>query len=308
MRSGSDSIPDAEPACAGSSSQTVAKLFDSYFRGKKLILVSNREPYVHQRTRGTEKVKEPIGGLTRALDPVMKSLGGTWIAWGSGNADQEHSDDRGRERVPPFFPSYTLRRVWLSRDEVSSYYYGFSNQVLWPLFHYMTDKVRLQRKFWRGYQSVNSKFSAAVSDELESAGGVVWLQDYHLALGPREVRKAFPKAVLTQFWHIPWVSPDVLRVIPQAEDLLDGLLANDMLTFHTPQFASNFLDACDQLIDCKVDYERGVVESGGRSCHVNSVPISIDFSDFNDYASSERAAGSTSDSSRSSISRAARLP
>lgn len=289
MSSGSDSTSGSEHECTGCNSHTVAELFRDYFRGKKLILVSNREPYIHLRTKGTEKVKEPIGGLTKALDPVMKALGGTWVAWGSGNADREHSDNKDCERVPSFSPAYTLRRVWLSRDDVKNYYYGFSNQVMWPLFHYMTEKVRIRRQFWRSYQSVNRKFSSAVSEELESAGGIVWLQDYHLALCPRDVRKAFPNALITQFWHIPWVSPDVLRVIPQAKVLLDGLLANDMLTFHTPQFTGNFLDACEQLVECKVDFETGIVTAGGRSCHVNSVPISIDFAEFNDYAASERS-------------------
>jgi trehalose 6-phosphate synthase/phosphatase len=275
--------------CVNSNADSAASLFRKAFSNRRLILASNREPYIHQRTKGGDRIKEPIGGLTSSLDPVMTALGGTWIAWGSGNIDREFSDGYGRERVPPFNPSYTLKRVWLSDDEVNHYYYGFSNQVLWPLFHYMTDKVRLRRKFWNHYRNVNEKFGRAIVEELGAEKGVVWLQDYHLALCPQIIRSAAPNALITQFWHIPWVAPEVLRVIPTAEELLEGLLANDMMTFHTPRYTHNFLEACDRFLDCEVDFDRGIVTHRGHRCHVTSVPISIDAEEFNNYASSNRS-------------------
>lgn len=267
----------------------VAEYFRQNFLDARLILVSNREPYIHLHTKSGEKIREPIGGLTKALDPVMQAVGGTWVAWGSGNADRKYSDENDREPVPPFAPSYTLRRVWLERSVVRGYYYGFSNQVLWPLFHNMLEKVRLRRWYWTSYERVNRGFARTVGEEVKAGPSVVWLQDYHLATCPRTIRRNNPDAILTQFWHIPWVAPEVLQALPQARDLLEGLLANDLLAFHTPQFSNHFLEACDRMINCRVDFDKGEVLHEDRICHVCSVPISIDVEDMENYAASERS-------------------
>ena len=267
----------------------VADCFNISFPGQKLILVSNREPYIHLKTKTGEKIREPIGGLTKALDPVMQAVGGTWVAWGSGNSDRAHSDENDRELVPPFDHRYTLRRVWMERSEVRGAYHGFSNQVLWPLFHNMLEKVRLRRWFWHTYERINRRFAATVLSEIPKDKAVIWLQDYHLALCARSIRRNRPDAVLTQFWHIPWVSHEVLQALPQARELLEGLLANDVLAFHTPQFCLSFLEACELMVQCDVDYEDGTVTHNDGVCHVCPVPISIDVGDMESYAASERS-------------------
>ena len=277
------------PLKTSDTSEFVANYFRENFFGLNLLLASNREPYVHQRLKGVLKTKEPVGGLTRALDPVMRAIGGTWVAWGSGNADREKSDEEGREPVPPLNPKYTLRRIWLEPNDLRAYYYGFSNQVLWPLFHNMLEKVRFRRWFWKHYVHVNRKFATILIEELAKAPSLLWIHDYHLALCPAMVRKVLPQTIITQFWHIPWVASEVLRALPQASDLLSSLLANDLLVFHTTQFVQNFLTACAKMLPHKVDFAQGKVDLGNRECYVSAVPISVDFAEINDYAASERS-------------------
>ena len=272
-----------------SSAGEVAECFSESFSGKTLILVSNREPYIHLKTKSGEKIREPIGGLTKALDPVMQAVGGTWVAWGSGNADRAHSDQHDCELVPPFDHRYTLRRVWMEHSEVRGAYHGFSNQVLWPLFHNMLEKVRLRRWFWNTYERINRRFAATVLSEIPEQEAVIWLQDYHLASCARAIRRKRPDAVLTQFWHIPWVSHEILQALPQSQELLEGLLANNMLAFHTPQFCINFLEACEVMLPCNVDYENGIVNHDAGICHVCPIPISIDAEDMASYAASDRS-------------------
>jgi trehalose-6-phosphate synthase len=269
--------------------EAVASFFQHSFPRTKLILVSNREPYIHVRTRSGEKIREPIGGLTKALDPVIRAVGGTWVAWGSGNTDRDYSDKCDRERVPPFNPSYQLRRVWMEDSEVRGYYYGFSNQVLWPLHHNMLEKVRLRRWFWSSYERINRRFAQTVLEEINGKPAIVWLHDYHLAVCPQAIRQKLPSAKLAQFWHIPWVGAEVLKAVPQATQLLEGLLANDLLSFHTQQFCDNFMHACDRMLNCRVDIDNGEVLFKDHICNLIPVPISIDFDDLESYALSERS-------------------
>ncbi len=118
---------------------------------QNLIVVSNREPYIHKNTREGKVVDQPAGGLTSALDDVLQSLGGTWIAWGSGSADRDSVDEHDRVSVPPDQPSYRLKRVWLHPGLVENYYHGYSNQVLWPLCHITLDRVYYRNKYWEDY-------------------------------------------------------------------------------------------------------------------------------------------------------------
>ncbi|MGH7662870.1 MAG: trehalose-6-phosphate synthase, partial [Gemmatimonadaceae bacterium] len=136
-------------------------LLDSY----PLILLSNREPYEHMRTGASVELKQPAGGLVSALDPTMRRARGTWVAWGSGSADRESSDDQGRVMVPPDDPLYTLHRVWLSDDDIDGYYQGFANTALWPLCHMLIQHFRFRRSHWESYRAVNERFARAVADE-----------------------------------------------------------------------------------------------------------------------------------------------
>lgn len=249
--------------------------------GRSLLLVSNREPYVHQFCPdGSIHVVTPAGGLVTSLDPVMRACKGTWIAWGSGTADFVVTDAHGRLRVPPTEPAYTLRRLKLSEDVVENSYYGYSNQALWPLCHSALEKPIFSRAHWNGYVRSNREFAGATVEEAERNRGrsspVIWLHDYHLSLAPAMIRRALPDAVLAHFWHIPWPPWDIFRICPQRRELLEGLLANDVLGFHLPWYGENFMTCCEQELQAKVDRESRAVLYRDHVTAIAACPISID--------------------------------
>ena len=261
-------------------------------RGTKLIVVANREPYIHIRRRRNARgvwnwlrgLKEtngiewtrPASGLVTALDPVMRATGGTWIAHGSGSADRETSDALGRVKVPPDRPSYTLRRVWLTEEEEQGYYYGCANNALWPLCHIAYARPVFDDRDWQQYVQINRRFADAVIEEVGDDRAVVFVQDYHFALLPRFVKEARPDVTVCQFWHIPWPNREVFRVCPWGEDILHGLLGNDLLGFHVQYHCNNFLDTVDRALESRVDYEQFAAWRGGRPTFVRPFPISID--------------------------------
>jgi len=142
------------------------------------------------------------------------------------------TDDQDRVVVPPEDPAYTLRRVWLSKKEEQGYYYGFSNEAIWPLCHVAYTRPRFSSSDWEQYQNVNAKFADAVLAEAGDGPAVVFVQDYHFALLPRMLKNARSDLVVVQFWHIPWPNREVFRVCPWQDEILDGLLGNDLLAFH----------------------------------------------------------------------------
>src|SRR5947208_2384634 len=154
-------------------------------------------------------IHRPVGGLAAALDPVMQAAGGTWVAWGSGDADFEVADEHGHVRVPPRAPAYTLRRVPLSDDEVDGFYYGYANQALWPLCHLATQHARFRQQHWEAYQAVNRRFATATLAEV-AGDAIVWVHDYHLTLCPRYLRQGRPQVFVMTFWHIPSPAWDVV--------------------------------------------------------------------------------------------------
>ena len=242
-----------------------------------LVVVSNREPYSHTREDGEVVVSRSAGGLTTALDDVASALGATWVAWGSGDADFEDGivDDRGFVTADEPGVDYSLRRIPLSDAQVDGYYYGYSNQGLWPLAHFETGHVRFDRDQWETYRDVNETFADAV---FRVAGTNVWIHDYHLALAPQYLRaEESTDYRLVQFWHIPWPSPDVFGICPQREAILRGLLANDAVGFHVEPFRQRFLDCVAEFLDdAVVDRTVGSVRYRGRQTETYVVPAGAD--------------------------------
>jgi trehalose 6-phosphate synthase len=244
--------------------------------GVKLIVVANREPFIHVYDGEDIRCTRPASGLTTALDPVMQACSGTWVAHGSGDADRAVADERGRVPVPPEQPTYTLRRVWLTREEEQGYYYGFANEALWPLCSIAYTRPRFDARDWEQYRRVNRKFADAVLDEVDAEPAVVFVQDYHFALLPRMLKNARPDLVVLHFWHIPWPNREVFRICPWQEEILDGLLGNDLLSFHIQYHCNNFLETVDRGLESRVDLERFEVTRGGKTTCVRAQPISID--------------------------------
>lgn len=265
---------------------------DSYLADCKFILVSNREPYEHVRGVEGIDVRQPPGGLVSALDPTMRTIHGTWVAWGSGSADRETADAEGRVQVPPHEPSYTLRRVWLDEADIDGYYHGFANRALWPLCHLLIHHFEFRTEYWERYRTVNLRFAHAAADEAELCTGraMVWIQDYHFALVAQSLRAIKPSLFIHQFWHIPFPPPDIYRLLPAGthEILLRGLMGNDLMEFQTVRHAMNFLDCVERFIDgAVVDRDSRCVTYQGHVTHVDAFPISVDAERFEAMALSD---------------------
>ncbi|MFO0581806.1 MAG: trehalose-6-phosphate synthase [Anaeromyxobacter sp.] len=246
--------------------------------GESVVLLANREPYVHARGEGGEvRVLHPASGLVTAIEPVMRACSGTWVAHGSGDADRDTVDRHDRVRVPPGEESYAIRRVWLSREEERGYYYGFSNEGLWPLCHLADTRPEFRAADFREYERVNRRFAEAVCEEVEGNDPIVLVQDYHFALAPRMIRERLPRATILSFWHIPWPNAERLAICPWARELLDGLLGSSIVGFHTQQHCNNFVEAVDRFLESRIDRERQSVVQAGRECLVRSYPISIEW-------------------------------
>ena len=246
--------------------------------GQPLVIVSNREPYMHRYAGREVEVIVPAGGVVTAMDPLMRACGGTWVAHGAGDADRESVDERQRLRVPVDDPHYTLRRVWLTPEEESGYYYGFSNEGLWPLCHIAHVRPEFRSPDWTQYEAVNRKFSEAVLDEIKNLDSpCVLVQDYHFALLPRMIKRARPDARVALFWHIPWPNPESFGICPWQTELLYGMLGADLLGFHTQYHCNNFLETVDRTIESRIDRERFSVMKEGHLTAVKPFPISVDF-------------------------------
>jgi trehalose 6-phosphate synthase len=246
--------------------------------GESVVVLANREPYIHDRTPGGGiRVQHPASGLVTALEPVMRACSGVWVAHGSGSADRDVVDRRDRVLVPPGEESYAIRRVWLSKEEERGYYYGFSNEGLWPLCHLVYTRPSFRVEDWRAYEAVNRRFAEAVCEEAPGPDPIVLVQDYHYALAPRMIRERLPRATILTFWHIPWPSADRFGVCPWERELLEGLLGSSIVGFHTQQHCNNFLEAVDRFLESRIDRERHSVVLAGRESLVRPYPISIDW-------------------------------
>jgi trehalose 6-phosphate synthase len=243
--------------------------------GDEIIVVSNREPFLHVRTDHGITLRRPASGLVTAMEPVMRAFSGTWIAHGSGSADRDTVDKHDRLRVPPEKPSYTLRRVWLTPEEEQGYYYGFANEGLWPLCHIAHVRPVFRTPDWQQYLRVNRRFADAVHSEARTDDPVVLVQDYHFALLPRLVRERLPKATIITFWHIPWPNPESFGICPWREELLDGMLGSTILGFHTSFHRQNFVETVDRYLEARIERESSTIVHGGQLTRVESYPISI---------------------------------
>lgn len=257
--------------------EAVRAILLAELRGQAVIVVSNREPYIHVRQGDSIEVRRPASGVVTALEPIMRACSGTWIAHGSGSADREVVDRHDRVAVPSERPAYQLRRVWLSAEEEAGYYYGFANEGLWPLCHIAHVRPTFRTSDWEQYVKVNRRFAGAVVQESQSPDPIVLVQDYHLALLPRMIQEALPAATIITFWHIPWPNPEAFAICPWREELLDGLLGSSILGFHTRFHCNNFIDTVDRLLEARADREMFSVSYRGKLTAVKRYPISVEW-------------------------------
>lgn len=258
-----------------------------------VIVVSNRQPYRHEWDGKEVNVGQPTGGLSQGLDSAVRKIDGTWIAWGDGDADAQVVDGDDCVTVPPDADAdeqYVLKRIWLSEEQVENYYYGFSNRVLWPVCHSMLTHVHSTSQYWETYTEVNEQFADAVAARA-SSGDVVWIQDYQLARTPQMVHSRVPDDVtVAHFWHIPWPGWDTFRACPHREELLRGVLGNDLLAVHLPRYRENFLRCVDAALpEVRIDWRRGRVFHRDGTTTVDAFPLGVDTAHIRRLASGSRA-------------------
>jgi trehalose 6-phosphate synthase len=250
---------------------------------KKLVVVSNREPYMHIRSGREIQCIMPASGMVTALEPILKACGGLWIASGSGDADKETVDENDKVLVPPFENKYTLRRIWMTKEQENRFYYGFSNEGLWPLCHIAHTRPVFRKEDWDAYCEVNEIYAKAVLEEIENEEEpFILVQDYHFALLPKFIKQKRPDAKVAIFWHIPWPNPESFGICPWQRELLLGMLGADLVGFHTQYHCNNFLETVNGALESRVIWESYSVKIGNQFTLVKPFPISIAFT-LKDY-------------------------
>ncbi|MBP7230839.1 MAG: trehalose-6-phosphate synthase [Syntrophaceae bacterium] len=255
--------------------ESLRNLLYKQLTGEQILVVSNREPYIHVQGGTGVEIQRPASGLVTAVEPVMRACSGTWIAHGSGSADRNVVDGKNHIRIPPEHPDYTLRRIWMTEEEEKGYYYGFANEGLWPLCHIAHVRPIFRTSDWNQYSAINQRFADAVIQEADRDDPVILVQDYHFALLPQMIRKVLPKSTVITFWHIPWPNPESFGICPWREELLQGMLGSTILGFHTPFHCKNFLETVDRYLETRIEHASSTIFHGGNLTMVEAYPISI---------------------------------
>jgi trehalose 6-phosphate synthase len=260
---------------------TQQRLFEyakQILKNRTIFVVSNREPYIH-----TKKGKEitwyvPASGMVTAIEPMIQSCGGTWIASASGDADKLTVDEHNKVRVPPDDPKYTLKRVWLTKEEEEKYYYGYSNEGIWPLCHMAHTRPVFREEDWNQYQAVNGKFAKEILREIKGVHEpLIIVQDFHFSLLPRMIKNARPDAQIALFWHIPWPNAEAFGICPNRAQILDGMLGADLVGFHTQLHCNNFIETVGRELESLIDLEQFSITKNSHKTMVKPFPISIAF-------------------------------
>jgi trehalose 6-phosphate synthase len=259
------------------SPQRLRSALTQYLHGERIVILANREPYIHEKGVDGVQVLHPASGLVTALEPVMRACSGVWVAHGSGSADRETVDAHDRVRVPPGEESYQVRRVWLSDAEEKGYYYGFANEGLWPLCHVAHTRPVFRSEDYDHYVAVNRKFANAVCEEVDSDDPIILVQDYHFALAPKMIRDRLPRATIITFWHTPWPNAERFGICPWHQELIAGLLGSSVVGFHTQLHCNNFIDSVDTFMESRIDRETNAVFQGARKTLIRPYPISIEW-------------------------------
>ncbi|MBO8127906.1 MAG: trehalose-6-phosphate synthase [Peptococcaceae bacterium] len=244
-----------------------------------VVVISNRGPFVLGSDR--HDLTPAAGGLVSALEPVISSTGGTWVAWG-GRVGSPGSTGLSLA-VPPDKPRYHFREVMLTRVEFQEYYLGFANSALWPLCHCFIERCLFDPSHWQTYTAVNRRF-AETAAAIAKPDSFIWVHDYHLALVPAFLRRRKPGQRIALFWHIPFPPYDVFRTLPWGKQIITGMLGSDTLGFHTAGYARNFLECVREFIRVPVNVNKGLIRYEGRQIVVRSMPIGIDWQEFDSLA------------------------
>jgi trehalose 6-phosphate synthase/phosphatase len=239
----------------------------------QLLIVSNRLPVTIQKKKGKLYFKQSLGGLATGLGSFYKSFNSKWVGWCGITSEKISSKEKKtiEAKLEKEFSNYS---VFLSRRQVELYYSEFCNKTLWPLLHGFTQYATYDKNSWETYKKVNELFANTILD-IADPEDMVWVHDYHLMLLPKLLKEKYPNMAVGFFLHTPFPSPDVFRLLPWREEILDGLLDADLLGFHTYSYVQNFLVTVRRLIG--LNHTLGKIIVGDHLAKVDSFPIGIDY-------------------------------
>jgi trehalose 6-phosphate synthase/phosphatase len=246
----------------------------------RLLLASNREPFrvIREANGEVRQCERSMGGLTSALCPVLERCDGVWVSWNP-NALTGDDDDHIREQNGEGVPFPTIQ-VGLRKSEIKGYYNGFCNRALWPLCHTVLRSVTPRLDYWQDFRTVNDRFADVIASRCKKYD-VLWIHDYHLMLVPAAMRRRIDtRHRIGYFHHVPFPNVRVLKAFPWHRQLIKGLLGADAIGFHTPEYASNFIECCQELLGCDTRSEPGTIHHGKYKTVVRVRPIGVDAQSF----------------------------
>src|SRR3954453_3610219 len=241
----------------------------------RVLIVANRLPVTVSPTESGVEVQRSTGGLATGLLRPHEQSGGVWIGW-SGSTEEDLSE-RQRKGLEQQLSDMRLVPVPLTGAQVARYYEGYSNGVLWPLFHYLLDQIPLHVRDWDAYVEVNERFADVVTQHYEP-GDLIWVHDYQLLLLPQLLRRRLPDARVGFFLHIPFPSEELFRTLPERDRVLRGLLGADLVGFHTPAYLRHFASSLTQILGLTVEIDR--VQLTDREVRLGVFPMGIDAETF----------------------------
>ncbi len=247
----------------------------------RLIIISNRLPVTIDKKEGELFYHPSAGGLATGLNSLETDMEKLWIGW----PGQEINDEAIQGQITKDLRKDGLVPVFLSQKEIELYYEGFSNETIWPHFHYFTQYTTYNDDYWKSYQDVNRKFADIVIANIQE-DDFVWVHDYQLMLLPAMIREAFPSISIGYFLHIPFPSYEIFRILPWREAILDGLLGADQIGFHTFDYMRHFLSAVYRIGGHEHNF--GKLTINNRLVNIDVFPMGID---YDKYAYPERIAG-----------------
>ncbi len=239
----------------------------------KLVIISNRLPLTVVKEENSYSFVPSAGGLTTGLNSLETDMEKHWIGWPGiylDNPDEQAEIDQQ-------LSAFNYHPVFLTHEQIANYYEGYSNSVLWPLCHYFFSNVRYRAPYWEAYHEVNALFCEQALRVI-SADDIVWVQDYHLMLLPRMIRKQMPQASIGYFHHIPFPSYELFRCLPERAEMLDGLLGADLVAFHTHSYMRHFISAVYRVmkLECHLDE----IHLNDRIVDVDAFPMGINYDKY----------------------------
>lgn len=246
---------------------------------RRILIISNRLPVSVTKSRSGIKVSPSVGGLATGMKSIYREMDGLWIGW-PGIDKKILSEDEENE-VNARLKEEGCEAIYIEKNDMDRYYYGFSNRTIWPLFHYFPQYTIYDQQYWEAYRKVNSQFAGKILSQLRE-DDYIWVHDYHLLLLPKMIKDKYPDTTIGFFNHIPFPSFELFRLLPWREEILEGMLGADLIGFHTYDYERHFNSCVRRMFG--FDYELNQFNLGHRIVKTDNFPMGIDYHKFNKAA------------------------